>query len=65
MGQESNGMNGVKAEPVDADATEDEHMEDAKVENAVDFNTLRDASLDRGAGHEREHDASPEPMDEG
>ncbi|PMD18079.1 prolyl oligopeptidase-like protein [Hyaloscypha hepaticicola] len=33
--QESNGVNGVKAEQVDADATEDEHMEDVKVENEM------------------------------
>jgi COMPASS component SWD3 len=62
--EDTSGVNAVKAEPVDADATEDEHMEDAKVENGVEHDTLRETSVDREVGHERDLEASPEPMDE-
>jgi COMPASS component SWD3 len=62
--EDATGVNGVKAEPVDADATEDENMEDAKVKNGVEHDTLRETSVGREVGHERDLEASPEPMDE-
>jgi COMPASS component SWD3 len=58
------GVNGVNAAPVDADATEDEPMEEVKVENGDELDTLRETSVDREATRERELEASPEPMDE-
>lgn len=57
-------VNGVNTAPVDADATEDEPMEEVKVENGDELDTPREASVDREATRERELEASPEPMDE-
>ena len=62
--EEDGGMNGVKAEPADADATEDEPMEDARPENGGERDTPREASVDREVHREPDLEASPEPMDE-
>lgn len=58
------GTNGVEAELIDADATEDEQMEEVKVENGDEQDIQSEASVDREATRERELEPSPEPMDE-
>jgi COMPASS component SWD3 len=62
--EDGSGVNGVKAEPTDADATEDEQMEEVKVEDDDEHDTLGESSIGREAARERELEASPEPMDE-
>jgi COMPASS component SWD3 len=57
-------VNEVKAEPVDADATEDEPMEEARAEIGEERDTSRDASVVRELGRNQEVEPSPEPMDE-
>ncbi|KAN0122087.1 prolyl oligopeptidase-like protein [Hyaloscypha variabilis] len=57
-------VNGVKAEPVDADATEDEPMEEARAEIGEERDTPREGSVVRELGRNQELEPSPEPMDE-